>query len=182
MRTIKSMLAVFALATALGGLGAIGSATEASAGTTKPMLKAEGKAYYQKKKAKKSAIYNWEMKAKAKYSAIFGSWERAHKTNFDCKRETHQGNDRKLWTCQAKGKPSAPIAFCKSGKITAKWAHQSKTGAKAGARDAWEKRAAAKHGMKYSFYKNAVKKHSTCGSDSRFPGKITCTLSGTACN
>lgn len=145
MKAIANTLVALTFTAVLVGFGAIGGATEAAAGTTKPMLKVEGKPYYQKKKAKSSAIYNWEQKAKAKHNTLYNDWGLAKKTSFDCKRKTHQGNAKKLWTCQAKGKPSALVIFCKVGKVKAKWAHQNEAGAKAGARDVWGKKAAAKH-------------------------------------
>lgn len=181
MKALTSTLAALTLAAIFGGFGAIGGATEAVAGTNKPMLKVEGKSYYSKQKAKRSAIGRWEIKAAAKHSSLFKKWEDASKKNFDCKRKTHQGNARKLWTCIAKAKPGSKVKFCKSGKVNAKWIHPNEAGAKAGARNDWEKRAAAKHGMKYSFYKNAISKQSTCGTDSKYPGKIVCTLAANAC-
>lgn len=181
MKALTSTLAALTFAAVLGGFGVIGGATEAAAGTDKPMLKVEGKSYYSKQKAKSSAIGRWEKKVGTKHGLVFDNWEDASKKSFDCKRKTHQGNARKLWTCIAKARPGSKIAFCASGKVKAKWVHPNEAGAKAGARNDWEKRAAAKHGMKYSFYKNAVHKNSTCGSDSQYPGKIVCTLSAYAC-
>ena len=182
MKTFTSTLAAFTLTAVLGGFGAIGTATEASAATdVKPMLSVSGKTYYKKDTAKSSAVGRWEKKAVIKHGMKYGKWEKAKKTSFDCDSKFHQGNGKKLWTCKANGKPVAKVQMCVSGKIKAKWYHANEAGAKAGVRDAWEKGAAAKHGVKYSFYKNATNKHSTCGSDSQFPGKITCTLSGTPC-
>lgn len=181
MKTFTSTLVAFTFAAIFGGFGVVGGATEAVAGTQKPMLKVEGKSYYSKQQAKSSAIGRWEQKAATKHGVVFKKWEDASKKRFDCKRKTHQGNAKKLWTCMAKAKPGSKIVFCRSGAVKAKWVHLNKAGAKAGVRDAWEKRAAAKHGIKYSFYKNAIHKKSTCGSDSKHPGKIVCTLSANAC-
>lgn len=181
MKALTSTLAALTFAAVFSGFGVIGGVTEAVATTSKPMLKVEGKSYYSKQKAKSSAIGRWEQKAHTKHTAVFKRWEDAHKKSFDCKRKTHQGNARKLWTCIAKARPGSKIAFCRFGTLKTKWIHPNEAGAKAGARNAWEKRAAAQHGMKYSFYKNAIHKKSTCGSDSQHPGKIVCTLAATAC-
>lgn len=182
MKTFNAALATITLAATASGLIPIGNATEAFAATkVKPMLSVSGKTYYDKQKAKSSAVGRWEKKAVIEHGIGFGKWEKAKKTGFNCNSKFHQGNGKKLWTCKANGKPVANIQICASSKINAKWYHSTEAGAKAGVLDAWEKLAAAEHGIKYSFYKNAKSKHSTCGSDSQFPGKITCTLSATPC-
>lgn len=182
MKTFTNTLAAIALSTVIGGIGTVGSATEAAAANqVKPMLSVSGKTYYQKQKAQSSAVGRWEKKVVMQHGFDFGKWEKAKKTSFDCDSKFHQGNGKKLWTCKANGKPVAQVQMCASGKVKAKWYHSTEAGAKSGVRDAWEKLAAGKHGIKYSFYKNAENKHSTCGADSQFPGKITCTLSATPC-
>lgn len=182
MKTLNSALAAITLTAIVGGLAPIGVATQAAAATkVKPMLSVSGKAYYKKQKAKSSAVGRWEKRAVIDHGMGFGNWEKAKKTGFDCNQKFHQGNGKKLWTCKAKGKPVANVQMCASGKISARWYHSTEAGAKTGVRDGWEKLAAAKHGTKYSFYKNATNKHSTCGADSQFPGKITCTLTATPC-
>lgn len=182
MKTFTNTLTAITFATVIGGISALGSVTQASAANdTKPMLSVSGKSYYQKQQAQKSAIGRWEKKAVIDHGFDYGKWGEAKKTSFDCDSKFHQGNGKKLWTCKANGKPVANIKICVSGKIQAKWYHSNEIGAQKGVEDAWEKLAAAEYGIKYSFYKNAKNKHSTCGDDSQFPGKITCSLSAAPC-
>lgn len=182
MKTFTSTLAALTLTAVLGGFGAIGTSTEAAAATeVKPMLSVSGKTYYKKGTAKSSAVGRWEKKAVIKHGLKFGNWEDAKKTSFDCDSKFHQGNGKKQWTCKANGKPVAKVQMCASGKINAFWYHPTEAVAKASVRDTWEKLAAEKYGVKYSFYKNAKNKHSTCGTNSKYPGNITCTLKATPC-
>lgn len=182
MKSSLNKISALAMVSIVGGLLSVAKSTEATAATdVKPKLNVAGKSYYKKQTAKNSAVGRWEKKAVIKHGFKYGKWEKARKTSFDCDSKFHQGNGKKLWTCNAIGKPVAEVTMCTSGKIKAVWHHPNESGAKAGVRDAWEKLAAGHHGVKYSFYKNAKGKHSTCGADSRWPGHITCTLKATPC-
>ncbi|MFK7901291.1 MAG: hypothetical protein AB8B49_00450 [Nitratireductor sp.] len=182
MKKFTIALSALTLTAALTGFAPLSGADQAQAATkVKPMLSVAGKTYYNKQTAKSSAVGRWEKKAVIMHGFEFSKWEKAKKTGYNCSSKFHQGNGKKLWTCKANGKPVANVQMCTSGKVRAKWYHPNEVGARAGVRDAWEKLAAAEFGIKYSFYKNAKNKHATCGKDSNHPGKITCTLSATAC-
>jgi hypothetical protein len=183
MKTFTNTLAGIALTAAVSSIVPMAVTTQANAATdVKPMLSVSGKSYYQKQKAKSSAVGRWEKTAIIQHGSGYGKWGKAKKTSFDCNSKFHQGNGNKVWTCKARGRPVANVQICVSGKVNAKWFHPNEAGAKAGVRKGWEKLAAGKYGIKYSFYKNAKNKHSTCGVDSKHPGKITCTLSATPCS
>lgn len=182
MKTITKTVTTLSLAAIIGGFAALSGSTQAiAANDVKPMLTVEGKTYYKKQTATESAIGRWEKRAVIKHGIKYGKWNDARKTSMDCDSKFHQGNGKKLWTCAANGKPVAKIKMCVSAKLKATWYHSTEAGAKAGVRDAWEKGAAQRHGMKYSFYKNATDKRATCGEDSKYPGKVVCTLAGTPC-
>lgn len=66
----------------------------------KPMLKKHGMWYFNKEKAKTSAIGRWEKQAAIEYGVSFSFWNNAKTKSFGCKK-----HDNNTWRCEARAKP-----------------------------------------------------------------------------
>lgn len=179
---MKKLTKIFAALSVIAGLGSVfvsmGASGALAANDVKPLHSAKGKNYYQKSKAKSSAIGRWEKSAAIKHGFDYGGWNKAKSKSVNCNRKFHRGNGKKLWTCTAKAKPVADVVSCKKGFIAAKAIHHTQKDAVKFAHKFWERSAAVKHGIKYSFYKNAKNRSMKCQPEG---GKVQCVFKAIPC-
>ena len=69
----------------------------------KPKLSKAGMFYFNKAKAKSSAVGRWEKKAAIKHGISYSFWNAAKAKNFNCTFKMKNG--KKLWNCKAIAKP-----------------------------------------------------------------------------
>lgn len=116
-----------------------------------------GMYYFNKAKAKSSAVGRWEKKVAIKHGIGLSFWNNAKKRSNVCKKQANN-----TWRCFAIGTPCQTKKVCKGLlKKHGMW-YFNKAKAKSSARGRWEKQAAIKHGVSYSFWNNAKSKSYNC--------------------
>lgn len=116
-----------------------------------------GMYYFNKQKAKDSAVGRWEKQVAINHGIGFSFWNNAKKRSNICKKQANN-----TYRCFAIGTPCQTKKICKPLlKKHGMW-YFNKNKAKSSAKGRWEKQAAIKYGVKFSFWNNAKSKSYSC--------------------
>ena len=116
-----------------------------------------GMYYFNKQKAKTSAIGRWEKKTAIAHGIGLSFWSNAKKRSNVCKKQPNN-----TWRCFAIGTPCQTKTICKPQlKKHGMW-YFKKAKAKTSAIGRWEKQAAINYGVNFSFWNNAKAKSFKC--------------------